>query len=284
MYAISPLRYPGAKWRLDCFVSALIRDNGLTGGHYAEPYAGGASLALSLLFGERVAEVHLNDLDRSIWAFWKSAVEHSGELVARVRSTKVTIDEWHVQREVQANKHRASILDLGFSTFFLNRTNRSGIITGGVVGGKDQSGRWKIDARFNKQNLIERLERIAAYKLRIHVTRLDALTFIARRADSLPPKRSLMYLDPPYFAKGQDLYMNSYRPEDHAAVANAVMQQIKVPWLVSYDDVPEIRNLYGAARRISYTLRYSASSTRKGQEVMFMCPGLRARRGLLVEA
>ena len=284
MYAISPLRYPGAKWRLDRFVSTLIRDNGLIGGHYAEPYAGGASLALSLLFGERVAEVHLNDLDRSVWAFWKSAVEHSGELVARVRSTNVTVDEWHVQRQVQANKHRASILDLGFSTFFLNRTNRSGIITGGVVGGKGQSGTWKIDARFNKQNLIERLERIASYKSRIHVTRLDALTFIARRGESLPPKRSLMYLDPPYFAKGQDLYMNAYRPGDHAAVADLVMQQIKVPWLVSYDDVPEIRDLYGAARRIGYTLRYSASSTRKGQEVIFMCPGLRARPELLVEA
>lgn len=284
MYAISPLRYPGAKWRLDNFVSALVRDNGLAGGHYAEPYAGGASLALSLLFGGRVAEVHLNDLDRSVWAFWKSAVEHSGELVARVRSTKVTIDEWHVQREVQANKHNASILDLGFSTFFLNRTNRSGIITGGVVGGKAQSGKWKLDARFNKTNLIERLERIRAYKTRIHVSRLDALTFIARRGESLPPKRSLMYLDPPYFAKGQDLYMNAYRPGDHAAVADAVMQQIKVPWLVSYDDVPEIRSLYGASRRIRYALRYSASSTRTGQEVIFMCPGLRARRGLLLAA
>jgi DNA adenine methylase len=284
MYAMSPLRYPGAKWRLDNFVSAVIRDNGMTGGHYAEPYAGGASLALSLLFGERVAEIHLNDLDRSVWAFWKCAVEYSTELIARVRATNVSIDEWHVQREVQVNKCRASVLDLGFSTFFLNRTNRSGIIAGGVVGGKGQSGRWKLDARFNKQDLVERLERIALYKSRIHVTRLDALAFIARRGESLPPKRSLMYLDPPYFVKGQDLYMNAYRPGDHAAVADAVMQQIKVPWLVSYDDVPEIRNLYGAARRIRYTLRYSASSNRKGQEVMFMCPGLRARRALLVDA
>jgi DNA adenine methylase len=284
MYAISPLRYPGAKWRLDCFLSALIRDNRMTGGHYAEPYAGGASLALSLLFGNRIAEIHLNDLDRSVWAFWKSAVEHPGELIARIRSTNVTIDEWHTQRQVQENKHRASIIDLGFSTFFLNRTNRSGIITGGVVGGKCQSGAWKLDARYNKQNLIERLERIASYKSRIHITQLDALTFIARRGETLPPKKSLMYLDPPYFAKGQDLYMNAYRPGDHAAVAKAVLQQIKIPWLVSYDDVPEIRDLYKKARRISYTLRYSASATRKGQEVMFMCPGLRARSDLLTEA
>jgi DNA adenine methylase len=284
MYAISPLRYPGAKWRLYRFVSALVRDNGLVGGHYAEPYAGGGSLALSLLFGGCVSEVHLNDLDRSVWAFWKSAVDHPGELVARVRSTKVTIDEWHIQREVQERKHSASILDLGFSTFFLNRTNHSGIITGGVIGGKAQLGQWKLDARFNKINLIERLERIRKHRTRIHVTRLDALTFIARRGESLASKRGLMYLDPPYFAKGQDLYMNSYRPGDHAAVADVVLQQIKVPWLVSYDDVPEIRSLYGETRRIGYALRYSASSTRKGKEVIFMCPGLRARPTLLLSA
>ena len=265
-------------------MSALIRDNGLTGGHYAEPYAGGASLALSLLFGEHVAEIHLNDFDRSVWAFWKSAVDHSSELVARIRSTSVTMDEWYAQREVQSNKQHASILDLGFSTFYLNRTNRSGILTGGVVGGKGQVGQWKINARFNKQNLIDRLERIAAYKSRIHVTKLDALTFIARRGHSLPSKRSLIYLDPPYFTKGPELYMNAYKPSDHAAVASAVTQDVKIPWVVSYDDVPQIRQLYRTARRMSYTLRYSASFTRKGRELVFVGPSLRARRDLLVDA
>lgn len=284
MYAVSPLRYPGAKWRLDGFMSALLKDNGLEGGHYAEPYAGGASLALSLLLGERVAEIHLNDFDRSVWAFWKSAIEHSNELIARVHSTRVTIDEWHIQREVQTRKEHASILDLGFSTFFLNRTNRSGILTAGVIGGKGQSGQWKIDARFNKPNLIARLKRIAAYKSRIHVTRLDALTFIARRSESLPPSRSLMYLDPPYFGKGQELYMNAYKPGDHAAVAEAVTQNLKLPWIVSYDDVPEIRLLYNAASHMSYILRYSASSTRKGKEVVFMQPGLQGRQDLLARA
>jgi DNA adenine methylase len=172
MYAISPLRYPGAKWRLDDFMSAVLKDNKLEGGHYAEPYAGGASLALSLLFRERVSEVHLNDFDRSVWAFWKSAVDHSEEFIARVRSTKVTIDQWCAQREVQKRKQEACLLDLGFSTFFLNRTNRSGILDGGVIGGKDQSGGWKIDARYNRPNLVQRLEWIGSVRSRIHVTRL----------------------------------------------------------------------------------------------------------------
>lgn len=265
-------------------MSAILQDNKIEGGHYAEPYAGGASLAISLLFGERVAEVHLNDFDRSVWAFWKSVIEHSNDLIERIKSTKVTIDEWYIQRDVQTRKEYASILDLGFSTFFLNRTNRSGILTGGVIGGKGQLGPWKIDARYNQQNLIDRLKRISAYKSRIHVTQLDALMFIESRSDVLPPRRSLIYLDPPYFCKGQELYMNAYKPEDHAIVAKAVTQQLELPWIVSYDDVPEIRQLYGSASRIDYVLRYSASTTRKGKEVIFLRPGLHVRHELLVKA
>ena len=283
MYAVSPLRYPGAKWRLDSFVDALIRDNGLVGGHYAEPYAGGASLALSMLFRGGVSQIHLNDYDRSVWAFWKSATEHSGELIARVREAKMTIDEWHVQREIQTTKQSQSIIDLGFSTFYLNRTNRSGILTAGVIGGKDQRGPWKLDARFNKTNLIERLQRIAKHKSQIHVTRLDALTFTKRRSSTLP-KKSLVYLDPPYYVKGQELYMNAYGEGDHAAVAEAVRHELQLPWIVSYDDVPQIRSLYSAVHRTSYMLRYSASSTRKGRELIFARPGLKIRPELLIGA
>ena len=150
MYAVSPLRYPGAKWRLENFVSAILKDNNLEGGHYAEPFAGGASLALSLLLNGTVSEVHLNDLDRSVFAFWKSITEYSDDLIKRIISTPVTMDVWFTQREIQKNKKNADILDLGFSTFFLNRTNRSGILTAGVIGGKNQIGPWKIDARYNK--------------------------------------------------------------------------------------------------------------------------------------
>jgi DNA adenine methylase len=281
MYAVSPLRYPGAKWRLQAFMSDVIRENDLEGGHYAEVYAGGASLALSLLFSEAVGEIHINDFDRSIWAFWKSATEHSDELIARVRETGVNVRQWHTQRLIQADKDRAAVVDLGFSTFFLNRTNRSGILDGGVIGGQRQDGKWKINARYNKTNLIERLMRIRKYRARIHVTRLDAEAFIARHTPVLPKKRSLVYLDPPYFKKGRELYMNSYAHADHASVADAVIQKLDRPWIVSYDDVAEIRKLYRGIRRLQYTLRYSASTTRQGNEVMFIQDGLKTRPKLI---
>jgi DNA adenine methylase len=284
MYAISPLRYPGAKWRLERFICALLEDNGLSGGHYAEPYAGGASLALSLLFQEKVSQIHLNDLDRSIWAFWRSVLDHPKELIAKIRRTKVTIKEWHLQREVQIQKSAASVLELGFSTFFLNRTNRSGILTAGVIGGKDQSGPWRLDARFNTEDLVNRIQKISTYKTQIHLTKLDALTFVLRRNDTLPASATLLYLDPPYFKKGQGLYMNAYEPDDHSLVASVVTKQVGLPWVVSYDDVPEIRSLYANCRRLSYSLRYSASTTRQGREAIFVRRGLISRPKLLVKA
>jgi DNA adenine methylase len=283
MYAVSPLRYPGAKWRLEKFVTAILRDNGLLGGHYIEPYAGGASLALSLLFGGHVAKIHLNDLDRSVYAFWRAATEHADELIDRIRTTPVSIDTWHIQREIQRNKRHAPIVDLGFSTFFLNRTNRSGILTAGVIGGKAQSGQWKIDARFNKENLIKRLQRVANHRSQIFVTQMDALKFIERRKEILSEK-CFVYLDPPYYVKGQDLYMNAYEPQNHVDVANVVLKNLDNAWMVSYDDVEEIRNLYRGARQQPYVLRYSASKQRSGREMVFLSRSLKIRPAMLRNA
>lgn len=258
----------------------LLSANNLKGGHYAEAYAGGASLALSLLYSDTVSHVHLNDLDRSIYAFWKAATEHTDDLIEKIKCTEISMDSWHEQQEIQKIKNQSTILELGFSTFFLNRTNRSGILMAGVIGGKSQQGKWKMDARFHKENLIARIRRVGTFRSRISVTKFDAIEFINRRKETLPEK-SFIYLDPPYYYKGQDLYLNAYQPEDHEAVANAICANSNQAWMVSYDDVPQIRKLYGATRKEKYSLRYSASVKRSGGEVMFLSPGLRVKKPLL---
>lgn len=275
MYAVSPLRYPGAKWRLEKFVHSVLVANKLEGGHYAEPFAGGASLAISLLLQNYVSEIHLNDLDKSIYSFWQSALNHTNELIELISTTPVTIDTWNEQKLVQLNKNIATPLELGFSTFFLNRTNRSGILTAGVIGGKNQAGNWKIDARFNKENLIFRILRIAEKKDSIHIYNLDAVDFLKKCNTELPEK-SFVYLDPPYFVKGQELYMNFYNQDDHFHLSNFVLEELNKPWMVSYDDVPEIKSLYSKAHATEepYLLPYSASKERKGKEIFFLSPNL----------
>jgi len=268
----TPLRYPGGKGRLSQCVADVMETNGLTGGHYVEPYAGGSAVALSLLMLEYASYVHINDLNRSVHAFWWAVLNDTDRLCARIRSERVSMAHWHRQRAVQRDLD-ADTLDLAYSTFFLNRTNRSGIIMGGVIGGKGQDGPWKLNARFNKADLIHRIERIAALRHSIFLHRLDASELIAKVLPTLP-KRSLVYLDPPYYVKGKGLYENHYGHEDHAAIAKQVAK-IKQHWIVSYDNVPAIREMYRAYRHRTFGLRYSAQDRYQGSEVMFFSKHLR---------
>jgi DNA adenine methylase len=174
---------------------------------------------------------------------------------------------WQTQREIQNSPKSHSRLELGFSTFFLNRTTRSGILEGGVIGGKNQDGFWKLDARFNKHDLVSRIRKIARYSDRVHLYNLDAAEFIRKILPGLP-KKTLVYLDPPYYAKGKDLYENHYEPQDHAAIAKIISSQIKHKWIVSYDNVSAIAELYRRHRSITYNLNYSASEKYSGAEIM----------------
>ncbi len=274
MRYLTPLRYPGGKSKLTSFVRAVLSTNDLTGGHYVEPYAGGAAVGLSLLVTDDVAHVHINDLDRSVHAFWHSVLHESDQLCRRIRAARISIREWRRQRAVQDSSPSVSLLDLGFSTFFLNRTNRSGIIrSGGVIGGIKQAGEWKMDARFPRDGLITRIKTIAALRDRISLYNCDAAALLRRLLPRLPAK-SLLYLDPPYYVTGnRRLYANAYDHADHAEIA-LTLEALRRPWLVSYDDVPQIRTLYRPYRCRRYGLTYTAHNRHRGAEVMFFSDDL----------
>ena len=268
---VSPLRYPGGKLKVVDYVKRLFEDNDLMDGTYIEPYAGGASVALTLLFSEYASNIKINDIDRSIYAFWHSVLNETEAFCRLVADTPVNMDEWHAQREVQQHKQEAELLELGFSTFFLNRTNRSGILSGGVIGGKEQTGNFKIDARYNKEDLIERIESIAEYADRIELTSMDAVELI--KSIKKPTDKTFCYLDPPYYVKGRDLYLNYYNDDDHKAIAKAI-KKYKGKWIISYDAVDFIRELYKQYRQKEYYLSYSAGNPAKGREIVVYSDGL----------
>lgn len=263
----SPLRYPGGKSQLLGYVKRILLDNQLSGGHYAEAYAGGASVALGLLFDGVVNKIHINDVDTHIWAFWASVLNDCDSLCRKIKDTSFTVEEWNKQRDIYLNFREYSCLDIGFSTFFLNRVNRSGILTGGLIGGKEQTGKWKLDARLNKDGLIARIQRIARYKDRIALYDLDAEDFLIDVVSKLKTKKVLVYLDPPYYVQGQNLYTNFYKPDDHARIAK-LMKSVTKPWIISYDWHPEIKQLYKPYTKVVYQLNYSAQDRYKGREVM----------------
>ena len=268
---VSPLRYPGGKLKVVDYIKRLYEANDLFDGFYIEPYAGGASVALSLLFGEYVRGIKINDIDRSIYAFWYSVLNKTEDLCRSIYDTPVNMETWEAQRKVQAGKQEADLLELGFSTFFLNRTNRSGILGSGVIGGKNQDGNFKIDARFNKEDLIERIESVAEYADRIELTSVDAVELI--KSIKRPSPKTFCYLDPPYYVKGRDLYLNYYDDNDHQAIAKAI-KKYKGNWIISYDAVDFIKELYQDYRQKEYCLSYSAGKPSKGKEIMVYSDGL----------
>jgi DNA adenine methylase len=272
--AHSPLRYPGGKSCLYPLVAEILEANGLKRAHYAEPYAGGSSLALALLFAGHVSDIHLNDVDPGIWSFWHSVLNETDALLALLDSATLNIDEWRRQREIYKRRNEGDPVELGFATFFLNRTNRSGIIgSGGVIGGLAQGGTYKMDCRFNRGDLSRRIRRIRKYRARIHLHRQDAVEFLRHVPDDLP-RRTFCAIDPPYFVKGSSLYTSFYSPTDHAEVADAILA-LERPWILTYDAASEIRTLYKGRRQYLFDINYSLQEKRLGSELLIASKGLK---------
>lgn len=269
----SPLRYPGGKGRIAKYIKLLFEENHLLDGDYVEPYAGGASVAIDLLFNEFVSEIHINDIDKSIYAFWHSVLFETDEMCKKIKDARLTVEEWILQREIYRNPVGHSVIDIGFSAFYLNRTNRSGILSGGVIGGIEQAGKWKIGARFTKENLIKRIENVAEYKDRINLYNEDALSLI-KLLDKRLPRRTFLYMDPPYYKKGKELYINYYNHEDHVSIASAIHELSGRYWLVSYDNVEVIRGMYSDYRQLQYGISYSAAKPKSGKEVLIFSDSL----------
>lgn len=268
----SPLRYPGGKSQLTPLVIDVLRANDLFYGEYAEPFAGGAGIACTLLVNGYVSRIHINDLDPSIFSFWWSVVHEPEKLCRLIAETPVTIEEWHRQKALQG-RDDIDTVELGFSTFFLNRTNRSGIILGGVIGGLEQNGNYPIDCRFHKVNLTKKIERIALHADKVNVSNLDALDFLKTFKKNKQALKTLINIDPPYYVRGPELYRNWFTDDDHKALAKAV-DRIKPYWMVTYDNTVQTRQLYAKHPSFSNSLRYTAQVKRAGMELLVMDPRL----------
>lgn len=265
----SPLRYPGGKGVLNKWMKELLLQNNLVGGTYAEPYAGGAGVALFLLLNNLTKKIIINDFDLAIYAIWHSIVNQTSEFIAKINETEINLSIWEEQKNIINNSTEHSLLEIGFAAFYLNRTNVSGIIKGGPIGGKKQDGKYLIDCRFNKSALIEKINLIGSRSDDIQLTNYDAIEFIDKVGIHLD-KKSLIYFDPPYYVKGSQLYRNFYNHNDHKLVADNI-KKIKTPWLLTYDNCPEIQKLYKECEGFDFSLRYSASAKQKtiGSELMY---------------
>jgi DNA adenine methylase len=270
MRYFSPLRYPGGKaWLVD-FLANVIELNQLDACQYYEAYAGGGGAALGLLMRGSVGEIHLNDADPRIFAFWKAVLEETERFINRLLTVPLTLEEWENQHSICSDPSQYDQFDIGFAAFFLNRCNRSGVITGaGPIGGYEQTGKWKLDARFNRYSLVERIALLSKYQDRIHLSCKDAIEFLKT---SLPVGRGraqvLAYLDPPYVNNGQRLYLNAYSRSDHARLERYLSRQKTLHWIVSYDDSELVRYLYRLYSIKTLSINYSLQKKRSAKELL----------------
>ncbi len=267
----SPLRYPGGKTILYRRIKEILDKNNLIGCTYMEPFSGGAGLALKLLMNNDVKRIIINDLDYAVYSFWHNVLYDTAKFCDDIEKIKVDLDEWERQKYIYNNQEDYSMYEIGFATFFLNRTNRSGIITGGAIGGKKQEGKYKIDCRFNKKVLIKKIKEIEKYKARIKLFNYDAKDFIKKVVTRQKDDNYFIYFDPPYIKKGPELYRNYFNLEEHSKLANVIKEKLhEKTWIITYDENELIYNLYNDFKIISFDLKYSAGQNKIGNEVMIM--------------
>ena len=272
---VSPLRYPGGKTKLSPIITELIEQawDGTVLPVFVEPFAGGAGLGLNIISQGVISRLHLNDLDQGVYAFWKSCIQDTSALCEQIINTSVTVEEWHKQHHIYMNPDNGySALELGFATFFLNRTNRSGILTGRPIGGLDQSGKYKIDCRWNTTNLIERIRKVSEMGDYIEVTNDDANNIIGRYQNR---EDTLLFLDPPYVVQGKTLYKNSFTVENHTKLSGSLIAS-DTSWVLTYDTDRLISDkLYKELGKTQFILPYSVNTKKRGEELMIYSHNLK---------
>lgn len=282
----SPLRYPGGKIKMAPFLRQLLKDNPKIK-NYIEPFAGGAGIAINLLLNNLIDHITLNDYDIAIFCFWKSLVENNKEFMELFENTPITISEWHNQRFIFQNLEKrniknlstSEIIQLGFSTFYMNRTNFSGILRGATpVGGLKQTGKWKLDCEFNKERLRPLLIKIGQKAENITISNLDmvnSLSSLNKGNSNYTDTESLMFIDPPYIKQGKRLYLPIKTMEDHKKIALQI-KNLSCHWLLTYDAVNELMDYYNFANnKFIYSLQYKVKTHRQATEFLVISNNLK---------
>lgn len=260
----SPLRYPGGKARIAPMIHELIKNTSPKISIYCEPFCGGAGVALYLLINNLVDYIEINDFDCAIYSFWRAVLYDTDELISLIESTSVTVDEWQKQKNIYLNSTTYSI-QYAFATLFLNRTNRSGILSAGPIGGYKQEGEWKIDARFNKTEIIKRISNISTYKNRVKISNMDIRKYISIHNFN---EKYFIYFDPPYVNNANRLYKNSLVIKDHIEIASAIKSIDNAKWIITYDNIEIIHSIYSDYHISQFSIQYSAANKKTEKELL----------------
>lgn len=268
---VSPLRYPGGKALLAGYIADVLEAHLLVGCTFYEPYLGGASVSLELLGKGSISNAVWVERDPLVYAFWRSVLTDPDGLCAAIDDLDVSIETWEGfqhYREVRTPRTRKySVLELGVAGLFFNRTNFSGIIGAGPIGGRSQSSKYGIDCRFNKERIKEQIRSVSTYSDLITIHYDDAVDFMRKNSEALSTGFCFTYIDPPYYSQGRKLYRYFYEEQHHIDLADFIGKQ-GYPWLISYDDHARIKELYAENRIQPIYLDYNVKSSKRATELL----------------
>lgn len=264
-------RYPGSKIKLRDKIIDKLRpwlDKGL---EYREPFFGTGSVGFSLMAGKPVGRTYwFNDLDYGIMSLWWSVMQRPRELkrLATLFEPSVpAFEEFKVQLQADCRMQRDcdTILN-GFMKLAAHQMSYSGFgeMAGGPIGGQGQdTAKYKIGCRWHPENICKKIDYYSALLLRSNVI-LSCQDFTTLFNG---PKVAAVYLDPPYFVAGPAAYKHSFSALDHERLADT-LKQTHHKWVLSYDDVPEIRELYSWAKIETIDASYSIVKPKKVSELL----------------
>lgn len=262
----TPFRYPGSKSSFTNVVKKIITYNRLENSVLIEPYAGSAAVTLALISEGICSKAIIGERDPLLYSFWKVVFSNPKTLIERVKKSNIDLQTWQSLQPLLRvdNPKDHDLNELAFAALFLNRTNFSGVMHAGPIGGKSQTSAYKIDCRFNKADLIQRIIGINKLKSRIKVKFGDALKLIEKSKNI---ENSIFYIDPPYFLQGPKLYRHNYNTTQHMELA-AVLNECKFNWILSYDSHSVIRNLYENQSHVLTPFQYSTRKPKSENELL----------------
>lgn len=270
----SPLRYPGGKTQLSEFLRNLLEINNMNNVIYCEPFSGGFGAGLELLFSNSVDSIIINDLDIGIYSIWYAILNECERFIGAISDIPITLEEWHNQKRIYLDliKDKDYSLELAIATFFLNRTNVSGIVSGGPIGGQKQTSQYLIDCRFNKTSLIQKIININNQRDRITLHNLEANQLIQNVLLNINSNNLFVFFDPPYYKQGKNLYTNFFDHENHVELQKCIELMDDFKWITTYDYEKNIKDIYSNYTALEYKIRYSANRVRKETEYLFHSP------------
>lgn len=221
-------------------------------------------------YGISTGKLVLNDANPFIAEFWGAAINNTKALTKDINKVRVNLESWHKYKAIFEDGVDSTDLEKALSVFFLNRTNRSGILHAGPIGGQAQVGEYLIDCRFNKANLIQRIENVGKLKRKIIVKNEDVSSLVFK----LERNNFFIYADPPYVKEGKNIYKKfCFNEHQHITFANAIKHQ-KNPWLISYDDDPLVHELYAKSGINVIELSYVMNKPKVGRELLIASSNL----------